>query len=363
MRKGRLQKSVRPAQWPAGEQELLRRAFERKGRRFKPGPGNGWAPATSRTVLSSYCCGLGWLQDHGLLDWSLPPAARWSENIVIAYRDHLLETYAEATVYARISGLERALSALDPTGDRLILKELKCQLGKPGPSSARQEQVRNSGELLELGIEMMDRAGAGGRRAPRLIAARYRNGLQIALLSLRFWRISEFVALQLGLHVVERYGYWTMSATKCSSSTKRQMQNARIPDVLVPYLRTYIRFYRKMLCMKCVDGRFATTYEGDALWVSAEANVQSENSLRDNIKKGTGIPPHAFRHSAATTMAIHAPHQIEAVGRVMGHVPGSRVQEEHYNLATDYSASRQWAETWTGLLKDARKRRRLSRKR
>jgi integrase len=359
MRKYRLQKSLPPALWPTGDQAMLAAALERKGRRYPPGPANGWSPATTRTVLSSYGCGLGWQRDNGLLDWNLTPAQRWPEPVIESYLSHLQATYAAKTVHSRISGLERALAILVPSADRGLVLEALYRLGKPGRNPYKERHIQPSNELLELGIEIMESAEAGEHRSPRLIAQKFRTGFQIALLSRRFWRISEYMLLGLGVHVVYRDGDWSMDATKPDTRTKKRMRRGRIPTILVPYLERYLEVYRPLLC----DGR----YDGDALWVSIQARPQSENSLRDNVCKYTRdafvhhVPPHNFRHSATTTMAIENPAGIDAVSRQMGHT-GPRTRDQNYNLACDYSASVQWGQTWTALLKVARQRCRLQRR-
>jgi hypothetical protein len=359
MRKYRLQKCVPPALWPAGDQRLLADALERKGRRYPPGPANGWSPATTRTVLSSYSCGLGWQRDTGILDWNLAPSQRWPEPVIEAYLSHLQMTYGPKTVHSRISGLERALAVLEPSADRGLVLEALYRFGKPAASPDKGRHIQPSNELEELGIQIIESAEAGEHRSPRLIAQKFRTGLQIALLSRRFWRISEYMLLRLGVHVVYRDDNWSMDATKPNTRTKKRMRRGRIPTVLVPYLERYLEVYRPLLC----DGR----YDGDALWVSLQARPQSENSLRENVCKYTRdafvdhVPPHNFRPSATTTMAIENPAGIDAVSRQMGHT-GPRTRDQNYNLASDYDASIQWGRTWTALLKEARQRSRLQRR-
>jgi integrase len=203
-------------------------------------------------------------------------------------------------------------------------------------------------------------AEAGRHRSPRLVATLSRTGLQIALLSLRFWRINEFMLLEIGKHIAWDGEHWTMRPTKPDTRSKRRFRSGRIPDVLVPHLERYLDMHRPLLC----NGK----YEGNRLWVSLRAQPQSENSFRDNVKKFTeaaldvALSPHDFRRSAATTMAIHNPVQIEAISRMMGH-SGPRTRDEAYNMASDFSASQQWAETRAHILKRARDRRRLGRRR
>lgn len=358
MRRYRLQKSLPPADWSSEDQELLAAALGRKGRRHAPGPGNSWAPATTRTVLSSYACGLAWQRDTGILNWDLRPTQRWPEEVIESYLDHLHATYAAKTVHSRISGLERALAILEPTADRGLVIEALRRLHTPKRDPDKERHIQPSYDLLQLGIDIMESAEAGEHRSPRLIAQMFRTGLQIALLSMRFWRIGEYMLLHLEQHVVRRNGGWSMDATKPNTRSKRQMRCGRIPTVIVPYLERYLAVYRPLLCRG--------QYGGTALWVSMEARPQSENSFRDNVCKYTRdafvdhVPPHNFRPSGTTTMAIENPAAIDAASRQMGHT-GPRTRDKHYNLACGFSASAEWGKIWTAIRKKARDRRRLRR--
>lgn len=95
----------------------------------------------------------------------------------------------------------------------------------------------------------------------------------------------------------------------------------------------------------------------------------SETSIRENICKYTKakfdepVNPHAFRYSAITTIAIHAPEQMHAAQVVAGHSPGSRSTEENYNKANDYRASRDWNTLADAIRERGLERRRLGRKR
>src|SRR5205814_701592 len=92
-------RGLHPAQWPEAERRLLGAAFGRGGRRQHRSQAHDWAEATRKTVVSSYACSIGWLNDCGILDWGLSPIERWPEELIEAYLEHLRDTYAKASVY------------------------------------------------------------------------------------------------------------------------------------------------------------------------------------------------------------------------------------------------------------------------
>jgi hypothetical protein len=294
-----------------------------------------------------------------MLDWMVPLSARWPEHVLEDYLTHLQGSYAKATVYNRISGLERAIALLEPRADRSLVIAALRRLGKPGRNPAHDQKVQSSADLLQLGLDLMARAEAGEHRSPRLVATLFRTGLQIALLSLRFWRIGEFRRLEIGIHIYREQGCWHMCTPLTDTRTKRRAKRGRVPTILVPHLERYLTIYRPLL---------AQDYTGAALWVSIFALPQSETSIRENICRftrqhfGTPVNPHLFRKCAATTAAVYAPQLMDAVTRGLGHT-GPRTRDEHYNLACSLSASRDWNDTVEEILEEGRERRRLQKRR
>jgi integrase/recombinase XerD len=68
---------------------------------------------------------------------------------------------------------------------------------------------------------------------------------------------------------------------------------------------------------------------------------------------GRAINPHAFRHSAATSIAFADPEHVQITKNILGH--GSLASSElYYNLAQQFEAARRWDEHIDGL-RDARR--------
>lgn len=345
MHKRRRRMGIPPRDWSQAERDRLDAALGRKGRMQKKGPANGWSPATLPTVLSPYGLALAWLQDEGLLDWSLSPAARWPEPIIERYDAYLEAHYPKGTHQNRLRGLERAICILEPEADRRLFHNAINRLGKVHPSVDKERRAQSSIDLEDLGDDMMDSADAGEQRSPRLCAAHYRSGLQIGVLAAMMNRRGEFRLLECDVHVFPEGGRWYMKAGKPNSSTKRHPRKRRIPERLSKRFDRYVSVYREMLCC---DRKGVRRYTGKALWISTRCRQQSANSISENICKftkerfGEPVNVHAFRYSGVTTVAIFAPEQMHAVQVVVGHAPGSRTTNDNYNKASSYSASLEW---------------------
>ena len=97
------------------------------------------------------------------------------------------------------------------------------------------------------------------------------------------------------------------------------------------------------------------------MWVSKDGSPLTEIAFYFRIKKrteaafGRSVNPHLFRHSAATTIAIERPEQVQMASAVLDHkLP--LTTERHYNLAQTINAANRYHEELAKL------RRRLRRK-
>ena len=91
-----------------------------------------------------------------------------AEPVLELYCDHLDATYPKGTRRNRLSGLERAISVLEPEADRALFVQAKKRLGKVHPSPDKERRVQSTIDLEDLGDELMDLADTGRHRSPRL---------------------------------------------------------------------------------------------------------------------------------------------------------------------------------------------------
>ena len=128
--------------WPAPDRAAWAAALT-PGDPFEPGGvAAGWAPISRRVIAQGYGNWLRWLDEQGLLDPLLPPAARVSKDRVVAYLAELRASVSPFTVQSLqcvavpvhelpINGI--ALAALGggyiPVGDMAVITGEKHSSG------------------------------------------------------------------------------------------------------------------------------------------------------------------------------------------------------------------------------------------
>ena len=242
----------------------------------------------------------------------------------------------DASVVIYLDGLVRALGILAPEGDwawlQGVAKRCRAEARTRKPKAAR---LRESRELFELGLQLMDDAGVASPLAWKQ-AVRFRDGLMIALLAARPLRLANFAGLQIDRHLVRAGGdFWLMLSP---DETKTHVHiELPIPRVLNPYLERYLEEHRRTLSV----GRTSPF-----LWLTHDARPLRPPAVYKAIVKrtrkafGRSVNPHLFRDCAATSLAIEDPEHVRAASALLGHTSLASTTK-YYNQATTLSASRQ----------------------
>lgn len=337
--------SLKFERWTAAQQRAWKAAFI-KGDVFEPG-GRAlhWRPNTVHSVKDSYGHWLGWLKETG----GLKEGARAAEGVtpenVARYIDDLRERASDWTVTSRVSQLHMAVKVMAPETDWLWLCDLWKRLDRRAkPLHDKNARLADPADLLACGIGAMEEAGNGrkGRLCER--ATRYRDGLMVALLAARPFRLANLTQMELGRHLVRAgEGYVLKFATE--ETKNRHPIEAPFPDNLVPYLETYLATYRPLL-YRCPN---RDPKHAQRLWLSIWGRGLCGNMVYRRIvalteeKLGRAINPHAFRHAAATSIAFADPEHVRIIMPILGH--GSlATSDEYYNLAQAVEASRRYYE-------------------
>ena len=200
------------------------------------------------------------------------------------------------------------------------------------------ERMQPAEDVMQLGLDLMHAAVHDRFRTPGDRAILYRDGLIIALLVRRPFRMANFSALSLGVSLSEHAGSWRIrfegEATKGG-----EIIECAWPEELLDNLRTYLDVHREALL------RFARSRDCvRALWIAkggaAMGSSAIEVQVRDRTQEafGRSINPHTFRHIAATTIATSNPDGALDIKRVLSHSSIS-TSEKHYNRATMLGAS------------------------
>jgi site-specific recombinase XerD len=215
---------------------------------------------------------------------------------------------------------------------RQAVARLKAGTTRCKPKLAR---IRPSADLLRLGFALMAEAEAMAAKRPYRAAARYRDGLMIALLAARPLRLATFAGLRLGTEVVRIGDAWCLRVDGGRTKTGAPVE-VPLPAELAAAIERYLDIWRPRLL-----GRTRL----DAFWVTKDGTPMRPHAVNIPICRltrqafGVSVNPHLFRDCAATSIAIDDPEHVRIAARVLGHATLATT-ERYYNQAGALEASR-----------------------
>lgn len=179
------------------------------------------------------------------------------------------------------------------------------------------------------------------------VHVRFRDGLMIALQTARALRMKNLVMIELENHMTRSSsGYWLKFSGGEIKTGEPYL--ARIPTRLTPYVDTYLDLHRRAL----LQGNHSK-----AFWISNTGHAMKAPSLSHRIRimtkrlLGYELPPHAFRHAAATSIAVDHPELIRTTPAVLHHKSGDTA-EKYYTMANETAASRKYQDVIKSLRKE-----------
>lgn len=339
----RYRRSLPIAAWPAPDRRAWLEAMRQGTVLEEGGLGSDWAEPTRVMTATSYGRWLRWLADQDL-DPALALADRATPTAVSDYISHLKATCATRTVITHLSGLLRALKAMVPSGGWAWFTPIIRRLEREAVTTReKRSRLVKPSDLIDLGMALMSRSMAeAGRNLDRAIE--FRNGLMVALLAAQPLRRRNFIAIEIGRHLIERIdGFWICFD---ASDTKNRMPiELPLPDWLQPQLDHYLRTARVRLCRQGAEveaqSRRSTS---DLLWVSRGGAPLGHEGFRLIISKSTErwfgfkINPHLFRDIAATAIAVDDPDHVQIIPSLLGQRSG-RTCERYYIHAANTQAT------------------------
>jgi integrase len=214
-----------------------------------------------------------------------------------------------------------------------ILKSVAAQL--KSQSQVRPKPWVLTPRLIALGKKLIEEPDDNART---LWNVRYREGLMLMLWPSRPVRLRAFAQMQIGKHLRKIGEEWRLTFEGAEMKSGRPYQ-VTLPLQVIPFLRQYLAEVRPT---------FPGAKHHNALWVGARGSgsltPESISKLlgdRTKTEFGDRIPPHRFRHCAASTIAVFAPSEIGIAAGLLHHSP--RITHQHYILARGIEASRQYA--------------------
>ena len=321
--------------WPEADRTAWSVAIQTKGFMRRGGKGAEWRPAPRKTAIGVYGRWLAWLAAEEPGAYGELPAERLNPIRVERYAQLLLTGCASVTAASYIGVMCMAVIAMFPEKEWDWLRTMQKGLRR-NAAPVREKQFANAGDLFQLGIGLMedaealmsnDNRAASPSRQQLAAARQYRDGLMIALLAARPLRIANFVAMVIGIHVVQTPTQTTIRFAKHETKTHRALHQAW-PDDLLPALARYLKDVRPRLIAGPAPGgneQYVGAGPGARLWVGQGGTALSPAGLnkmlgrRTELAFGYAMTAHRFRDSVATTITNQDPTKLRYAADILGH--------------------------------------------
>jgi site-specific recombinase XerD len=234
-----------------------------------------------------------------------------------------------------LAKLRDAIRVMFPRKVPLHLSRLVARLEHECQPRSRTERIITTPRLTALGEKLMkDAADAEGSVASRVI---YRDGLMIALLSVRPLRRHMLALIRIGVHLRQMGEEWRIVIDGSQTKSGRPFETT-VPQRIAPFLEHYLRRVRPLIL---------GANRHDHLWASTKGIPLTDKAIygiitnRTRRALGRPVNPHLFRHCAATTIAILQPSRIGVARDLLDHV-SLATTTAHYTKARSIEASRHY---------------------
>lgn len=238
-----------------------------------------------------------------------------------------------------VDGVYRVVTAAAPDLDwsrhKRLLGALK-RLAKGGTPERKRGRILSSRVLLKAGLDLAGPQAQATQNALQR-ALKQRDGTMVALLALMPIRLRALHELSLGTSVYVEEESITVALSEDMTKTGVPWE-ADISEPAATVFRTYLTETRPFLMARGKQMH-------DRLWVEKKGAPMQKSTLRLRIAEttlkqtGIRIPPHFFRHAAATTLARENTTASKLIRPVLAH-SGFETAEKHYIQATTLDAGR-----------------------
>lgn len=330
----RRQQALPPEDWPAADRRAWAAALADDGLLGDSGPAAHLAPSIQADFTRRYGYFLGFALRRGALVQDGSPASTVAREIADAYIAELQSYAGSVTVHRHLYKMMRVAEYIAPKRDWAWLRRRTRQLSFLAQPHNKRPRIVTSDRLVELGIELMARAGHCDSDDIDT-AFLYRDGLMISLLALCPIRRGNFANLRIGQSILRQESGWSISIPATESKTGRRY-DARLPDLLTEALDRFIEVYRPLFS-KPADFLWPSRHSGGL----SASRIQQIIAERTKVAFGFSLSPHLFRDCAATTVALRAGSKMGTVVALLGH-RSPKIIDRHYNQADMIGAVRRY---------------------
>ncbi len=340
---------IKQPDWPTCDQMAWDTVFAEGDILDGRGPLAHWRETTRQKCAQSYGYWLAFLAREGRFDNATSPADRVTPEAVKAYVNSTLERCSMETTHMRLNELGKIVRAMSPTTNWAWLRNAERRLRK---QCRHGELKRRAGvsasDLYEWGVDRMNRVDADDTLSPKERAIQYRQGLIVALLIARPVRLRTFLGLRIGKGLVQANGKFVLSLGR-EDLKDNKAREFPLPSGLEDKMARYLSHHRQVL----LEG--ANT---NALWITKYGRGYSTSGFVGSLAKlthrefGETLRPHAFRHIAATSIALDDPENVNIIATILGHASLS-TSETYYNRAKGIEATHAYQDVVRELRKSA----------
>jgi integrase/recombinase XerD len=334
-------------QWPAIDRDLCNMAFTPAGLFEEGGTGAQLRDVSKKGLIGAYG---RWLRFLSLSDPNalrLPPERRVTEKRLRAWLE-VLERLAPLSIWSYMHDLRQALAYMCLNAEFPLLRLVSNRLRRVAhPLVSPDLKARDTRVLYPMALAHMERAESEPEYRPLMGSSAFRDGFMIALTCVVPLRRRTIHELTINRHIDRREERISINLYEENLKTGPAW-SFHIPGTLLPYLELYLDHHRPRL----LQGN-----SHDALWITYEGLPLSLNGVGRRFDKATPkifgerVMTHSFRHSAASTMAEHAPAAIGHIPGLLGHTSAQSHQRYYQKSLSIAAAVRQ-----RDMLADRRRR-------
>jgi site-specific recombinase XerD len=194
------------------------------------------------------------------------------------FGNELLDRVAPQTAASRVRDLSVMIRALDPGADRSLVRRMQANLARRAPPSrAKRERMIPPSLLFAAGLARMDRVEHEQHRKLDVRNVRYRDGLLLAGLAARAFRLGNLAQMRVGKHITKVDGAYVCTFGADETKNRRELVEP-LPATLTPYIDGYLAEVRPALLRG---------HTCDAFWVSTYRAALSEQQIYTKVCAAT----------------------------------------------------------------------------
>lgn len=329
---------LKQADWPRIDRQAWDLLFEAGDILDGDGPCIHWAEGGRQKRAQSYGHWLAFLAANNRLDVTVDVTKRATPEIMRAFAEQGLKRCHIRSIEGQLYDLLALFKAMSPSKDWQWLHTMANQLRiRRGPNSLKPRPPVLAAEVIRWARRHMAEADDPNSGTSWQRAIRFREGLMIGFLGSRMLRLRSLMLLTVDQHLYRTETGYAI-ALKAADMKNKKPSEFELPKVLVLPMHRYLTIHRPALLRGLIS---------DKLWISRYGTPLTyggfQRQLPDVTFRAFGEPmrAHAFRHIAATSVAIEDPEHVGIIAPLLGHATLD-MAEKHYNRASNVEANREY---------------------